>query len=65
MALSTTSNRITASGATPSAVIAAILMTIDSRISNGWKRTPVVTIEVEIGVMHHVQPPQAGHRVKH
>ena len=56
---------ITATGGTPSATMTAILISSESRISIGWKRTPVRDVDVEIGVVHAVQPPQHRHVMEH
>ena len=64
VAFSSTSKIRTASGGAPSAATTASLISIDSRISIGWKRSPVRDVEFEIGVMHAVQPPQRRHRME-
>src|SRR5512144_2281012 len=64
VALSRTSKMSTATAGEPRAATTPSLIPIERRISIGWKRTPVGHVELEIGVMHPVQPPQHRHRME-
>ena len=61
VALSSTSKMSTATAGAPSAATTPSLITIDSRISIGWKRSAGGHVELEVGVVHAVQPPQHRH----
>ena len=61
VALSSTSKISTATAGAPSAATTPSLITIDSRISIGMEAHAGGHVEVEVGVMHAVQPPQHRH----
>ena len=62
--LSTTSNRITATTGIPSARITAILMNERDQDFERMEAHPGGDVDIEIGVVHAVQPPEHRHLVE-